>query len=150
MQQLSNRDWSLSIINLTPTNLLNKQLKFLAALPIQISNEKRFKEFDMAIEITGKTSSPIPIKTPPKAGVEGEKQVATANTAKGDSVALTTTTQEIKKAFGSSSALPFDIDRVNSIKKALADGSYSINAEKVAKKLMQFEKLLSREDNDQQ
>ncbi len=104
----------------------------------------------MAIDIIGKTSSPIPIKTPPKAGVESEKQVAVANTVKGDSVALTTTTQEIKKALGSSSALPVDIDRVNSVKKALADGSYSVDAEKVAKKLIQFEKLLSRENNDQQ
>lgn len=104
----------------------------------------------MAIDIIGKTNSPITIKTPPKAGVEGEKQAAVVNTVKGDSVALTTTTQEIKKALGSSSALPVDVDRVNSIKKALADGSYSINAEKVAKKLIQFEKLLSRDDNDQQ
>lgn len=101
----------------------------------------------MAIEITGRTNSLTPIKTPPKPGVDGEKKVAVTNTEKGDSVALTTTTQEIKKAFGSSSALPVDIDRVNSIKKALADGSYSINAEKVAKKLMQFEKLMPQENN---
>jgi negative regulator of flagellin synthesis FlgM len=100
-----------------------------------------------SIEINGKASSLIPIKTPPKAGVEGEKKVAVANTAKDDSVALTTTTQEIKKALGSSSALPVDIEKVNSIKKALADGSYSINAEKVAKKLIQFEKLLSKENS---
>ncbi len=101
----------------------------------------------MAIEITSKTNSSIPIKTTPKAGVETEKQVAAANTVKGDSVALTATTQEIKKTLGSSSALPVDIERVNSIKKALADGSYSINAEKVAKKLIQFEKLLSKENS---
>jgi len=106
----------------------------------------------MAIQITGKANSPIPIKTPPKAGVEGEKKVAvtTTNTEKTDSVALTATTQEIKKAFGPSSALPVDIERVNSIKKALADGSYSINAEKVAKKLIQFEKLLSQDNSAQQ
>lgn len=105
----------------------------------------------MAIEITSKTNSSIPIKTPQKTGVEAEKKVAaTTNTEKTDSVALTATTQEIKKAFGSSSALPVDIERVNSIKKALADGSYSINAEKVAKKLVQFEKLLSQENNAQQ
>lgn len=104
----------------------------------------------MAIEITGKAISSIPIKTPPKAGVEGEKKVAVANTEKTDSVALTATTQEIKKAFGSSSALPVDIERVNSVKKALADDSYSINAEKIAKKLIQFEKLLSQENSTQQ
>jgi len=101
----------------------------------------------MAIEITGKTSSPIPIKTTQKAEVDGEKKVGVTNTVKSDSVALTATTQEIKKALGSSSALPVDIDKVNSIKKALADGSYSINAEKVAKKLIQFEKLLSKENS---
>lgn len=104
----------------------------------------------MAIEITGKANSSIPIKAAPKAGVEGEKKVAAANTEKTDSVALTTTTQELKKALDSSSALPVDIERVNSVKKALADGSYSVNAEKVAKKLIQFEKLLSQENNDQQ
>lgn len=105
----------------------------------------------MAIEITGKANSSIPIKTAPKASsVEGEKKVAATNTEKTDSVALTTTTQELKKALGSSSALPVDIERVNSVKKALADGSYSVNAEKVAKKLIQFEKLLSQENSAQQ
>jgi negative regulator of flagellin synthesis FlgM len=101
----------------------------------------------MAIEITGRTNSPTPIKTPPKNGVDGEKKVAVATTEKDDSVALTTTTQEIKKAFGSSSASPVDIDRVNSVKKALADGTYSVNAEKVAKKMIQFEKLMHEENS---
>lgn len=105
----------------------------------------------MAIEITGKTNSSIPIKTPPKAsGVEGEKKVAAASTEKADSVALTATTQELKKALGSSSVLPVDIDRVNAVKKALADGNYPINAERIAKKMIQFEKLLSKENSAQQ
>lgn len=101
----------------------------------------------MAIEITGRTNSPTPIKTPPKASVEGEKKVAVANTEKDDSVALTSTTQEIKKAFGSSTASPVDINRVNSVKKAVAEGNYSVNAEKVAKKLLQFEKLIPQENS---
>lgn len=102
----------------------------------------------MAIEITGRTNSPTPIKTPTKAEVvDVEKKVAVTNTEKTDSVALTITTQEIKKAFGSSSASSVDIDRVNSVKKALADGSYSINAEKVAKKLIQLDKLMPQDNS---
>lgn len=101
----------------------------------------------MAIEITGRTNSPTPIKMSPKAEVDGEKKVVTINTEKVDSVALTTTTQEIKKAFGSSSTSSVDIDRVNSIKKALADGNYQINAEKVAQKLIQFEQLMPPENS---
>ncbi len=95
----------------------------------------------MTIEITGRTNTLTPIKTPPKSGVD-EKKVTITNTEKNDSVALTAATQEIKKTFASSSASPVDIDRVNSVKKALADGSYTVNAEKVAKKLIEFEKLM--------
>jgi negative regulator of flagellin synthesis FlgM len=97
----------------------------------------------MVIEITGRPNSPAPIKTTSKAGVDGEKKATlTASTEKDDVVALTTATQEIKKAFGSSAASSVDIDRINAIKKALADGSYQIDAEKVAKKLIEFEKLM--------
>lgn len=101
----------------------------------------------MTIEITGKTNSPAPFKTTPKPGVDGEKKVAITHTEKNDSVALTSTTQEIKKTFGSSSASPIDIDRVNAVKKALADGTYAINAEQVAKKLIQFEKLTPQKNS---
>lgn len=101
----------------------------------------------MAIEITGRLNSPTPIKTPPKAEVDGEKRVATTNVEKDDTIALTTTTQEMKKAFGSSPVSSVDIDRVNAIKKALDEGNYQTNAERVSKKLIQFEKLMSQENS---
>jgi len=103
----------------------------------------------MAIEITGRTNSLTSIKTSPKTEVDGEKKIAvTTNTAeKTDSVALTISSQEIKKIFGPSSSTPVDIDKVNSIKKALADGSYSVNAERIAKKLTQFEKLMPQDNS---
>ncbi|MGZ8917275.1 MAG: flagellar biosynthesis anti-sigma factor FlgM [Methylobacter sp.] len=101
----------------------------------------------MAIEITGRTNNPTPIKTSPKTEVDGEKKVVVKNTDKVDSVALTSTTQEIKKAVGSSSASPVDIDRVNSVKKALADGSYQINTENVAQKMIQFEQLMPQKNS---
>jgi negative regulator of flagellin synthesis FlgM len=101
----------------------------------------------MSIEIIGKTNSPMPIKTPTKAGSDDEKKVAVTITEKNDTVALTNTTQEIKKAISATTTSPVDIDKVNSVKKALADGSYSVNAEKVAKKLVEFEKLFSQENS---
>lgn len=102
----------------------------------------------MAIEITGRTGGPTFIKTPPKTEIDGEKKApATTSTEKDDSVALTSATQQIKKAFGSSSASPVDVDRVNAIKKALADDSYSVNATKVAQKMIQFEKLMPPENS---
>ena len=101
----------------------------------------------MSIEIIGRTNSPTFIKPPPKAEVDGEKKVAVPNTVKSDSIALTSVTQEIKKAFGSSSASPIDSGRVDTVKKALADGSYSIDAKQVAKKLVQFEAaFISRQE----
>jgi flagellar biosynthesis anti-sigma factor FlgM len=102
----------------------------------------------MAIEITGRANIPTPIKSAPNAGVDGEKKFAAKNnTEKDDSIELTSATQEIKKAFVSSSAVPLDINRVNALKKALADGSYPINAEKIAKKLIQFEQLMPHENS---
>ncbi|WP_432743874.1 flagellar biosynthesis anti-sigma factor FlgM [Methylobacter sp. G7] len=101
----------------------------------------------MAIEINGRMNSPVPLKTPSKTGVDSGQKVAVPPTKKDDSVALTNATQEIKKTFGSSSAVPIDIDKVNSIKKALADGSYQVDAEKVAKKMLQLEKLMPQENS---
>lgn len=94
--------------------------------------------------ITGRTPNLTAAKTAQKTESEGEKKVAAKGTEKTDSVAITATTQEIKKAFGSSSV---DTDRVNAVKKALADGSYSINAEKIAGKMIQFEKLMSKNNS---
>ncbi|TAN64734.1 MAG: flagellar biosynthesis anti-sigma factor FlgM [Methylobacter sp.] len=104
----------------------------------------------MAIEITGRISGPSFVKSPPKPDVDGEngeQKVTVTNTEKHDSIALTAATQEIKKALGSPSASPVDSDRVNSVKKALADGNYPIDAKQTAKKLIQFEKLISKENS---
>lgn len=101
----------------------------------------------MTIGITGRTTSPIPLKTSQKSEVEGEKKAAITTPENNDSIALTTATQEMKKTVGPSSAAPIDISRINSIKTALADGTYSINAEKTASKLIQFEKLMSPENS---
>ncbi|MEY3879486.1 MAG: Anti-sigma-28 factor, FlgM [Pseudomonadota bacterium] len=100
----------------------------------------------MTIGITGRTTSLTTPKTLPKTEIEGEKKTAITNTEKNDSIALTTATQEMKKTMGSSSTPPVDINRVNAVKKAIADGNYTINAENVAKKMIQFEKLIQQQD----
>ncbi len=100
----------------------------------------------MAIEISSKINNFQTTKTPPKANVDSEKKTTITSTEKNDSVALTSASQEIKKAVGSSSAAPVNTDKVNAIKKALADGSYSINAGQIAKKLIQFEKLMPQDN----
>jgi negative regulator of flagellin synthesis FlgM len=98
--------------------------------------------------ITGKTPNLQPIKAAPKTDVDGVKETAVSNTEKNDSIAITAIAKEIHKAFESTSASSaVDFDRVSAVKKALADGSYSINAERVAKKLIQFEKLLPQDNS---
>ncbi|CAA9892685.1 FlgM family anti-sigma-28 factor [Candidatus Methylobacter favarea] len=103
----------------------------------------------MAIEsITGRTQSQLIIKTEPKTEAGDTKNGPIKSPEKNDSVAITAIAHEIKKAFASSSALPaVDIDRVNAVKKALADGNYPINAERIAQKIIQFEKLLAQDDS---
>jgi negative regulator of flagellin synthesis FlgM len=100
----------------------------------------------MAIEISGRLNSPTPIKTASKAGSTDENRIDAVNAENDDSVALTTA-QEIKKAVGSTSASPVDMERVKAIKQALADGTYQINAERIAQKLIQFENLMPSDNN---
>ncbi|MEQ1621392.1 MAG: flagellar biosynthesis anti-sigma factor FlgM [Methylococcales bacterium] len=104
----------------------------------------------MAIDsITGKVNNLPTLKTAPKAELESAKKPAVSGSNKSiDSVALTSITQEIKKSFEASSSQPgVDLDRVAAVKKALADGTYSINAERIAKKMIQFDQLLPKDNS---
>jgi negative regulator of flagellin synthesis FlgM len=97
----------------------------------------------MTIEsITGRTHTPLAIKTTPKAEIDSGKKASVKNAEKNDSIAITAMAQGIKKASESSSVAVVDVDRVAAIKKALADGSHPINAERTAKKMIQFEALM--------
>jgi len=62
---------------------------------------------------------------------------------KSDSVAITTVAQGIKQAVAaSSSGSIVDINKVSALKNALANGSYQINAESIAKKMIQYESIM--------
>lgn len=98
----------------------------------------------MSIEsITGRAHTPLTIKTNQKAEIDSGKKAAIKNAERNDSIAITAMAQGIKKAFESSSSVAVvDADRVAAVKQALADGSYQINAERIAEKMIQYEKLL--------
>lgn len=97
----------------------------------------------MAIEsITGRVNNLSPIKSVKKVEIDEQKQVPASGIRREDDAAETTVMQGFRKAVELSSASTVDVDRVNSIKKAIAEGSYKIDAEKIAKKMIEFEKLL--------
>jgi len=57
-----------------------------------------------------------------------------------DTVDITAVAKEITKAFEiSESPAPINSERVTAIKNALAEGTYSVNAEKIAEKMVQME-----------
>lgn len=101
----------------------------------------------MTIEsITGRTHTPLAIKTTQKAEVDSGKEATVKSAERDDSIAITAMAQGIKKAFESSSSDTIvDVDRVAAVKKAFTDGSYEINAERIAKKMIQYEKLMPQD-----
>lgn len=98
----------------------------------------------MTIEsITGRIQAPLNIKSVQKTEVNDEKIASEKKPETSDSIVITEIAQGLNKAFASSSATSsIDIDRVNSVKKALAEGGFPINAERIAKKMIQLEKSL--------
>lgn len=101
----------------------------------------------MAIEnISGRMRPPInTANTGQKTDVDNAGKPAAKQTGQADSIAITSTAQNLKKTLESaSSATLIDIDRVQAVKKAIADGSYQVNAEKIAEKMIQHEQLMSK------
>jgi negative regulator of flagellin synthesis FlgM len=102
----------------------------------------------MTIEsIKGRTPPLSSIKPIQKIEVNEQKQVAVQSAKPDDDIAVTAVIQGIKKAVDSSSGAAVDMDRVNAVKKAIADGSYKIDADRIAKKMIQFEELMPPEDS---
>ena len=102
----------------------------------------------MTIEsITGRMHTPLTIKTTQKDEIDSGKKASIKSAERNDSIEITAMAQGIKKAFESSSAATIvDADRVAAVTKALADGSYQINAERIAEKMVQYEKLMPQDN----
>lgn len=93
--------------------------------------------------ITSAGSPAITTKITQKVETDSEKKGMLKSTEKNDSIVITDMAQKMKKASESSSSdNVVDVNKVAAIKKALADGKYQINAEKIAEKMIQHEKLM--------
>ena len=94
----------------------------------------------MAIEsITGRTPNTAPQKSVQKTDTHAKQQSTLGAKASDDKVEITSVMQDIKKALESSTSEPIvNQDRVTAIKQSIADGTYEVNAEKIAEKMIQF------------
>lgn len=78
-------------------------------------------------------------KSAPNSKIKGTEPQATEKPK--DNVDITAVAKEITKAFESSKTTPaINEERVQAVKKALAEGNYPINAEKIAEKMIQMER----------
>ncbi len=115
----------------------------------------------MAIErIKNTGAASVPVKTPAKSESTASlsfqsliKKSLTENTATQtttpvaevkatlatDSVVLTNSVQEIKKSFESFPESSVDMQRIARIKQAIENGTYEINPDRIAQKMIQFE-----------
>lgn len=97
--------------------------------------------------ITGRLQNTTVTKTSQKNSTEIDKS-PTANKPSEDSIEITSNAARINKALESASASPIiDNDRVAAVKQALADGDYSIDAQKIAQKMTQFDSLLNQDSS---
>lgn len=90
----------------------------------------------MAIDnISGRMpNQPVGIKTtPPVVNKEPAAPVSTADTI------VSPITERIKNAIATSSEAPMNSEKVARLKQAINEGSYQIDADRIAQKMMQFD-----------
>lgn len=102
----------------------------------------------MAIELNGLSSNQTTAarnKASDQSGVNANKTgIASPAPVQTDTVRLSDAVQALQSANRQmDDSGDFDAGRVANIKAAIADGSYTINSERVADKMLQFEKLFN-------
>ena len=105
----------------------------------------------MPIEINGQNNNPVQTdrNTRPENNVGRSEpsvdQGSTGRPSTQDTVSLTETSAQLRSIESSLASLPVvDTQRVESIKQALADGSYQVDAGSIADKLINFEQTLDQ------
>ncbi len=79
----------------------------------------------------------------PKAQSPAEQVQTQAQTARGENVKLSSQAKELKQLEQRLNSYPeMDDDRIEQIKAALADGSYKIDAEKLAQKMLEMDESI--------
>ena len=73
------------------------------------------------------------------AGSTAAAQPAAAGSKSGESVQLSSEAQQLQKTVDKLRDQPVDSDRVAKLKQAVADGSYQVDSQRVASKLLNFE-----------
>ncbi|MEY3281162.1 MAG: Anti-sigma-28 factor, FlgM [Pseudomonadota bacterium] len=132
----------------------------MCKLSLQFCDNFYFKGLGMAIErIKNTGAASVPVKTPAKSESSASlsfqsliKKSLTENSATQttpvadikatlatDSVVLTNSVQEIKKSFESFPESSLDMQRIERIKQAIENGTYEINPDRIAQKMIQFE-----------
>lgn len=103
----------------------------------------------MSIDINGITSPKVhgptddsKLKQP--AEQQAPVQAETGKSTTADTVSLSDNAVQIGKIDNTAVAAPVvDTQRVEQVKQAISEGTYKVDAEKVADKLMQFESILT-------
>jgi len=103
----------------------------------------------MPIEINGQNNNPVPAdrNTRPENNVGRSEpsvdQNSSGRPSTADTVSITETSAQLRSIESNLASLPVvDTQRVEAIKLAIADGSYQVDAESVADKLINFEQIL--------
>lgn len=98
----------------------------------------------MTIEsITGRQQSTTATKANQKNTIETDK-ASTASKIREDNIDLSSNASQVNRALEAASTAPVvDNERVTTIKQAIANGSYIIDSNEIAKKMTQFHALVN-------
>jgi negative regulator of flagellin synthesis FlgM len=93
------------------------------------------------VKITRK--SPDPVKASRLATGDAHAQSSTPRAAEGSAVQLSPLSKPLATVHAPAGTPPVNTERVERIKQAIRDGQYTVNAEKVADKLLEIERGLA-------
>ena len=105
--------------------------------------KKHIEENRMAIKISTPLQTAHVAKASSKAKAENTENVKQQNVNHNDSLKFTETAQDLKQAFAKLESVPVvNAERVKEARDAISAGTYTIDPEKIAEKMVQIEQSL--------